>query len=261
MSVRTYALLADSVLAAVRAPIEAAVAAWRRDWGLPEAAVTCRRAWEGPGLQSCLSHLIAADAQAWLDWSDGMQAALQRAMFPPDRDYARPDTGAELAGAAGAAALEALAAGLGGAALGPQRRHGGDTAQPAALRAAGSGAVLVEVRIDRHAVRMMLDHAAVSRLAAAPETARPALPPADFHPLLAGQPVRLAVEAGRATVGLGSLTALAPGDVIRLDTLADQPLTASAADGTVLLRGYLGTRDHYLALDLAAGEAPSGEQA
>jgi len=261
MSVRTYALLAASALEAVRMPIETAVAVWSRDWGLPAPAVACRRAWDGSGHQACRLHLTADDAEAWLDWPDGLQAALQRAMFAPDRDYARPGADAELAAAGAAAALEALTAALGGAVLGPMRSLADGKAPPAALRAPGSGAVSVDLRFDRLVVGMMLNHAAVSRLAGVPASSSPALPPADYPALLGGQPVRLKVEAGRATVGVGSLVALAPGDVIRLDTLADHPLAASTADGAVLLRGYLGTRDNYLALDLAAGDAPSGEQA
>ncbi|SDF63748.1 Type III flagellar switch regulator (C-ring) FliN C-term [Massilia sp. PDC64] len=256
---RTYALLADGVLAAVRAPIEAAVAAWSRDWGVAQPSVTCRRAWDGPALPACRACLTGTGAAAWLGWPDGLRAALQGAMFASGHD--RAGGAATLAAAASEAALDALQTALGAAVFGPRHDRSEDTAVPAALRAQGSGAVVVDVKFERHAVGLLLDHAAVLRFAGAPAMSAPALPPADYRALLAGQTVKLTVDAGRATVNLGSLVALAPGDVIRLDTLADHPLAARTADGAVLLRGYLGTRDQHLALDLVAGAAPSGEPA
>lgn len=267
MNVRVYALLAERVLAAVRAPLEAAVSAWARDWGLEMPALSCRRAWEGAA-PSAFPVRMAADADegmAWLAWPDALQRTLQRALFGSEHGPQAARSGApELAAAGAGAALRALETALAVAACGAGPRRTAGTEPASALWAPGSGAVLVELRFERHVFGMLLDAAAVARLADGHAAARPSATPLvalDYRVLLARQPVLLAVEAGRADVALGSLLALAPGDVIRLDSLADAPLAATTADGTILLRGYLGARGHHLALDLVAGAESSGEHA
>ncbi len=260
MGVTTYALLGDGVLDALRVPAEAVATAWARDWGLAAPLVACRRAWEAPILPRCRARLETDGAFGWLAWPDPLQDNLRQAMFGADR-AGDGGTDAELATAAAAAALGALGAALGAAMLGSGAARAAAAEPPAALRLAGSGAVLVELRCERHALCLLLDHGAVARLATPAASDTETLEPADYASLLRDQPVRLEVEAGRASVELGSLLALVPGDVIRLDSLADQPLAARAADGTAVLRGYLGSRNDHLALDLVAGAASSGEHA
>ena len=265
MNVRPYALLGEAVLAAVQAQAGAALAAWCRDWGFDASTLstTCRRAWEGEGAPTWRGRLQAGEETAWLGWSADLKGALQRLMFAPDRQHGAPAAAATLAAGAAGAALDALTATLGRALLaGTPVFDKDDTAAPAHLLAHGSGAVLVEIRTERHACWCLLGHATVRRLTAV--AAMPAAPLAavDHRALLADQPVRLAVAAGRANVALGSLLSLAPGDVIRLDTLADGPLAVSGPDGTTLLRGYLGTSERQLALDIVAGgSTPSGVSA
>lgn len=260
MNVRPYALLGQAALAAVRAQCESAVATWCRDWGVDAAAfvLTCERAWEQSAAPAWRGSLQSGDETMWLGWDNELRGSLQRLLFPPDRQVG-PHTGAAtLAAAAANAALDALAAVLGRALLDNEVPIADATEVPAALRRHGSGAVLVEIRLERHACRCLLDYASVQRLVGA--AAAPATPLAavDLHDLLGDQPVRLAVTAGSANVGLGSLLSLAPGDVIRLDTLADEPLTVTGPDGTALLRGYLGTCQQQLALDIVAGDQSSG---
>jgi len=271
MGVRTYAVLPAGVLERVRAALAAALAPWATGWGLAALAPACRRAWDGAAPGLLRARIAGAGGVAWLAWPDGLRQTLQDAMFAPDRDGAHAGPGS-VAHAAAGAAFEALLAVLGAAACaaGPDQAAqavsrvacaaGPDAA---ALLVPGSGALLVELAIGDHTLSILLDPGAVTRLAGAAPAPPPlpALAPADFGALLAPQPLRLAVEAGRARVSLGSLLALAPGDVIRLDALADHPLAAVTADGTIVLRGYLGTRNHHLALDLVAGDAPSGEHA
>jgi len=260
MNVRPYALLGDAVLAAVQARAAAAVAPWCRDWGLEDAAltVTCRRAWEGEGTPSWRGRLQAGEETAWLGWGADLKGALQRLMFAPDRHHGPHAGAATLAAATAGAALDALTATLGRALLaGVPVFDDAGAAAPAHLLAHGSGAVLVEIRTERHACWCLLDYDTVRRLAAVGTRAVAPLAAIDHRALLADQPVRLAVAAGRANVALGSLLSLAPGDVIRLDTLADGPLSVDGPDGTPLLRGYLGTSERQLALDIVAGDSTS----
>lgn len=260
MNVRPYALLGDAVLTAVRAQAGVAVAAWCRDWGLDAAAlaVTCRRAWDEGDAPSWRGRLQAGDETAWLGWSADLKGALQRLMFAPDRHYGPHAGAATLAAATAGAALDALVATLGRTLLAGQAIFdSADATAPARLLAHGSGAVLVELRSERHACWCLLGHDTVRRVAAIKPVAAAPLAAIDHHALLGDQPVRLAVAAGRANVALGSLLSLAPGDVIRLDTLADQPLIIAGPDGTPLLRGYLGTSEQQLALDIVAGDSTS----
>lgn len=267
MEVRVYALLAERVLDAVRAPLAAAIAAWARDWGLAPPALACRRAWETAAPPSYRTRLTAGEGQgaAWLAWPDALPGALQRSLFGTGHEvHAVRGAGPELAVAAAGAALRALETALAAAVCGPDPKRAAGAAPPVALAAPGSGALLAELRFERHALCLLLDGAAVARLAAGAAPAQPSgapLPALDYHALLGRQAVRLAVDAGRASVALGNLLALAPGDVIRLDSLADAPLAARTADGTILLRGYLGARGDHLALDLVAGAESSGEHA
>jgi len=265
MAMRVYALLAERVLTVVLTALDAAAATWARDWGVASPALVCRRAWDGAVPASYRTRFGAADGEgsAWLAWPDALPGALQRELFGADRGVqAVPGGEAELAAASASAALSALETALGVAVLDLDPQRSADTSSPASLRAAGSGAVLAELRFERHTLSVLLDAAAVTRCAASAVQPQPApLAALDYRALLDRQPVRLSVDAGRANVALGSLLALAPGDVIRLDTLADAPLAARGADGAILLRGYLGARGPHLALDLVAGAESSGEHA
>ena len=67
---------------------------------------------------------------------------------------------------------------------------------------------------------------------------------------LAATPVALDLTIGTARVGLGSLMTLAAGDVIRLDTPAEQPITLSLPGGVALLHGYMGQARDQVAVEL-----------
>lgn len=265
MSVRAYRVLPATALAAVAASIRNSVVAWSDDWGLGEPAIECWRAWAtetaelvAPG--PCL-RLAAGDGVAWLCWRSDPGELLLRAMFASDRVHGQGSGTPDIAGEAAQAALDALVAALSRTLAGQPVERGAVAALPAAVMAPGSGAVLVALRCRGFAMSLLLEYAIVRRIVAPADAAgvTPPLSAVDYVTLLADQPVRLPVEAGRATVGLGSLLRLAPGDVIRLDALLEQPLALAAEGGTVIARGYLGIQDHYFALDLVAGCSSSGE--
>lgn len=261
MTIRAYKLLPDSALATVSASLGDSLRVWSRDWGLGMPSVGCRRAWETESaVPAARLRLGAGEEAIWLCWRNDLCEQLARAMFAPDRATEQRAGAQQMAADAAQAALEALVEALGFVLRSQPVVQDAAAALPAAACAAGSGAVLAELRFHGFALFVLLEHQVVSRIAAPADAGVvTALPALDCRALLAEQPVRLSLEAGRATVGLGSLLRLAPGDVIRLDALLEAPLTLACTGGAVVARGYLGTQDHHFALDLVAGGSTSGE--
>jgi flagellar motor switch/type III secretory pathway protein FliN len=267
MAWRPYALLGVSVLAAVRTRLDGAVRAWCADWGVAdhELAVTAERAWEC-GQQPVPVWRLAirgANSQLWLGWPSELAAQLQRLMFPPDQRHG-PNDGKSgvMAEAAAAAALEGLVAALSGA-LGATAGAGmgePDSGGPGRqVWAYASGAMRIDVRVGKYACTALLDHGAVQALAAhgAPSPSLPQLKPVNPARMLGNVPVTVRVEAGRAIVSLGSLRALCIGDVIRLDTVTDQPLPVRSVDDALLFGGHLGLSEGRVALEVVSAKTIS----
>jgi flagellar motor switch/type III secretory pathway protein FliN len=262
MTVRSYALLSESAVAAVAARMRSLADGWCRDWGLAPPACACERAWQSPlpehGWRAALTF---GTGMAWLNWSDKLLSQLQAQLFDPDRHHAPGEAEGGLAALAAEAALGELLTLLerllpgGGAVRAPV------DAAPASTRVSGSGAVLTELRFERQSLWVLIDHAAVGALAPASRAPAAPLAEVDMRALLHAQPAKLRVQAGQAIVGMGSLLTLAAGDVIRLDSLTNQPLAVAAPDGRAVLRGYLGSHGRHLALDLVSGEITSGAAA
>ncbi len=253
MQVRPYALLAGRRLSSVRSVLERVLAAWAADWGMPAPTASLVRAWEAAP-HSAPWQLARQGHQGsglWLAWPAELAGQLQRQLFAPDRRHG-PQQGASLLAKAGAeAALAALAGGLG-----QQLLAGGSAAPvlqpPEGLRHYASGAVAFELALGQHAVHGLLNHAAVLALAEAAAPA-PALPALNLAAALAPQALQLQVAVGQAELTLGSLLSLQPGDVVRLDSLAERPLAVRDDAGRVLFGGYLGTAEDKLALEVVPG--------
>lgn len=260
MPVRPYTLLGADVLAAARRQLDALLASWCDDWGLARDALVleCQRAWEGvaqlPAAPAWNASWRSGDARLALAWPTDWTAQLQRLMFAPEP---RPAALAALAAGAAAAAWDAWQRSLAQALL-PQ-------ADPELLPSAplrtdwerASGALLVTLRIGRHACHACLSHALLQVLAQQARqhgqlaTASQApLAPLNYAALLAPLPVQLPVELGRVELGLGSLMGLGVGDVIRLTAPAEQPLPVSGPGGQILFAGYLGLQDDSVALEI-----------
>ncbi len=114
--------------------------------------------------------------------------------------------------------------------------------QDRALRptaAKGSGAVLVQLALNRDAVRVWLPHDAVASWCRRPSrSAGPAL--TARTEALAGRRLPFQLQAGCASLALADLLRLQPGNVIRLETGLDQPMELITEEGTGFGRGYLG---------------------
>lgn len=256
-----YALIRAEVLGQLQERAGQALQVWCDGWGVARAdvALECLRASEGaaqlpaaPVWRQCWR----ADARTLaLCWAGEMPAQVQRLLYAPDRQYGPAGT-AVTAVAAGEAAWQDLLQGLGKALTGGA--PAADALAPAAddWRHA-SGAVLLVLRIGRHACHALLNHEAVQALAGAAPP-RAGLPALDYTGLLAALPVRLPVPLGAAEVDLGSLMRLQVGDVIRLDTAADRALRVGGPSGAPLFDGYLGRAGEQLALELVPHDTTNG---
>jgi flagellar motor switch/type III secretory pathway protein FliN len=252
MQVRPFALLGSRRMNAVRDGLERALAVWAEEWGLAETTVTVQRAWDAPPISAAwqCARLGSGGGSIWLAWPVDMPEQLQRQLFAPDRRHGPQQGQATLASAAAEAALAALADCLAHQTLGSATPAA--ALQPTAgLRHHASGAVVFEARIGKLACHGLLDHAAVLGLHAA--RAMAPLPPLDLLAVLAPQPVQLKVAVGKAEVTLGSLIGLDIGDVIRLDSLVEQPFAVRGDDGRTLFGGHLGMAGNKLALEVVPG--------
>ncbi len=180
-----------------------------------------------------------------------MPTQVENLVFPPDRTYAEQAAGeATLASEAATAALHALLQAIALGCVGGAPAQTG-SAPPASLLAAGSGALIVQLRVLRATCVCLLDAGAVGALYRAPAPSLPALPPLAYAQALRAVPVRLPLSIGQAEVALGSLVTLAVGDVVRLESSVAQPLKVSGPNGTVWFEAHLGTLDASLAIEVA----------
>ncbi len=271
MSWRPFSLLPQASVAAVQEAVRETTARWCSDWGVAagEVSVVCERAWEtsARGAHWQAGH-GTGEQVLWLACGDEFAAQLQRLMYPVDNSRSA-GTLPVLAGGAAAAAMDALLASL------RDLLPAGDrtAARPSVEFGNASGAVLAVVHCGRASVQALFNSGAVQAIAGlarmrngagsasgAAATVDQPLPPVPYQTVLAQVPVRLEVALGSTEVALGSLRALALGDVIRLQGQADQALVVHGPNGRPLLAGYLGVSEGQLALELVPNQIEIGVQ-
>lgn len=255
MHAMPFRLVGCSALRAVQAALARAVSSWAAEWGVDQAlmAVAVERAWEttpSARMGNWNHGGQAGERNTWFACSDDFRSLLQLAMFGA-ADAPAPAGKASLAPAGACQAGQSLLDLLGRAALasqqGTQSEYGPEV--PAACWQRGGGAVVAHVAVGGQVVRVLLDSAAVQAVQL-PPAALPALLPADLNAGLAKVPVALQLCAGSARVGLGSLMALSAGDVLRLGTPGDAPLSLQTLSGSPILAGYLGRCGDSVAVEL-----------
>ncbi|MDM5179184.1 FliM/FliN family flagellar motor C-terminal domain-containing protein [Massilia sp. DJPM01] len=247
MQVSPYSLLGASTLAALEQRCNAMLDAWAGAWGVERSAcaLDCARAWDTTALRpgQWQRHYAQAEQAVWIGWPDQLARALQARMFAPDQRHA-PDApgGASLAAQSAAEACAALADALAAAAAPGVRApaDSGTAAPPARLFRSASGAVMVALRIAEQSMLCVLNHACLD-LPAPQKLALPAR--TDLRGVLGYMPVTLSVSLGQVEVDVSQLLTLAVGDVIRLDSHVDQPVTVTGPDGQALFGAHLGSAD------------------
>ena len=117
----------------------------------------------------------------------------------------------------------------------------------------GSGAAIVEVDLGAQVLALLVSPAWVAQQLAARPRAKP--PPraelADPSRCIARARVSLQAWAGKASVEIGVLQTLAPGDVIWLDARIDQPLPVSVQGRESGRSAYLGSVEGRRAVQIA----------
>jgi len=253
MQAQPYLLVSDTVLEAVAGSLHRAFEAWCIAWGIPASSMDfdCRRGWEAQAV--CPDAAWGAvrsrgEETWWCACTPGWNLQLRHAMFPLGVAEPLQASQAGMADEAADAASLALLDSLTGIAQG-----GTPLAPPAASWLRGAGVMALRLGLGKQSMHVIVSQAAVSRIAQQMGHAAGSLAPlaaVNYQHALRNIPLSLPLEIGRAEVGLGSLMLIGVGDVIRLDTLADRPLTVMGPGGDALFDAYLGLADQKVALEV-----------
>jgi hypothetical protein len=253
MNFRTYRATDPSAPERWRALMQEAVCRWRDDWGIgPAADIACSLPQPDSGRPVERTWAVDGIPRLWLAAEEGLPAALERAMFAPDRFVAPADRHADSGFVLGIAhkACEDLIytvvtiLGLEHAEL---VEPDAPLKVPADLLCKGSGALEMSVSVAGKSLWFLAaDLAARHRPLRA--LARPACRPLSHA--AAGQPVHLRVEVGAANVPIGVLRTLGIGDVIRLEASLDDPMRVVVVEGSGACEAQLCTADGQRAIEL-----------
>lgn len=110
----------------------------------------------------------------------------------------------------------------------------------AARTAPGHRGVIVQAQIVTHRCGVVLSHAQWRAAAGLAEHSGSPLKHVNLEQALAGTPVALVAELGRAEVTIDELLALSPGDVLLLQETLDAPLRILAPGSALTLTAHLG---------------------
>lgn len=259
MRTRPFALLGASVVNEVSRRITKGVEAWRSEWGLDNLPVDveCMRAWEASSQHRNNSWQLRCGTpgkSVWLGWQPELERFLQRQMFPSDQRHLMQSQSMSSIAAEGAeAAVKAMVDRIAQAFACQDDGIGvRDTTGPEENAfIAASGALLVRIKLGEQTVTCLIDHECV-RTAAGHTAAKPA------EPIVRGArqgafnkiPVTLPIEIGQVEVDVGNLLTLAVGDVIRLNTSVDRPLSVYGPGQQVLFNAHLGALEGKIAVEV-----------
>ncbi|MBI1890127.1 MAG: FliM/FliN family flagellar motor switch protein [Burkholderiales bacterium] len=236
------------------------MATWRDAWGLGhlELNVICSRAWESDAAQQAIKWRHRFDSKGksiWISYSSELSKFVQKEIFPPDQRHAVLSKGVPTIASEGAescvkAFLESVVSGL-CSSEGIVSYEGDPVFDETVFRYA-SGAALVEIQVGEQLVSCMLDPEYVQSIFSTMDIPRvPALSQGAILKSLAQVPVSLSVEVGRNEVEVASLMSLTCGDVIRLNTSVEKPLSVRGPDGRHLFDAYLGRINDSVAIEVS----------
>lgn len=256
MVVSPFYLLGRSTLERIAQRCEGALGDWAQAWGCARADFVLEsvRAWDwrAPRSLQWRSTHRSGEQALWLGCSSDFPAALYGRLFAPEGRVA--PAGAALAWDGMQQALKELGLALVGAAAPLAGAPGQPDAAPdAAVFRRGSGAVVLSVRLGEQSMYCVLNHAAAQVAPPAAQALPQPGPP--LRTALAEVPLRLSVTLGQVDVDVRSLLAMTVGDVIRLDSLLEQPVLITGPTGQVLFGGHLGTSHGAMAVEVVRKSA------
>jgi len=257
MSVQPFTMLGDSSLAAVRQVLERIVRGWATAWGVEAVpACACVRGEDAPVdvLPRWEEGCASRDGHFWLEATAGWHEDVTREVFHAEYAYGADTPASMLAPAVGAKADAELRDAIREALL-PGATERVD-APGVGARRRGMGSVFISLRIGHQRCVGLLNAAAVRALVArtGQRQAPPALPGLGKLALgraLQDLAVKLPVELGRTQISLGTLLEAGVGDVIRLGTHVEEPVTICGPEGAAIIYGWLGRQGDRMAVELA----------
>ncbi|MFL6573090.1 MAG: FliM/FliN family flagellar motor switch protein [Burkholderiales bacterium] len=228
MSARPFLLLGESDHRALAERVDAALAAWRREWladAAPEPVLyleAAPRAERWLAAQSDAAvHLLVGCAGSWLG-----KLGAQLVGGPQPEEARSTPPGASLARSLGETIVEALARRLLGSApaAAAAELRWNDEGVPQAWLAPGAGAEIYDLAPALPVVIALSPALVAASLPKAPAGRAGRAPLAARSGAVETSVVELQAVAGNAELELGELARLAPGDVIVLERRLDEPL-------------------------------------
>ncbi|MBI3229336.1 MAG: FliM/FliN family flagellar motor switch protein [Burkholderiales bacterium] len=254
--VRPFRLLSQTTLDALTAQVTPVVQQWAAQWGLGQDVALRSTRFTDVKASAWRQRWVDGERGIFFGWQSALVQEIQTAMFPPDHGNAAGQR-ARLAPIGAQQAFDALLAALKLVLLPPSALRDLQISQPTLEAKTGSGAILLQISIGNQSCDVLLNDAAVRGVVPAKSGtgSLPALGKVNLLHLLRDTPLQLEVEIGRADVPLGSLLTVGVGDVIKLKTALEQPVSVklpSAKNGTDFCRAYLGKMQDAVAIELVA---------
>lgn len=259
MDIRPFALLKTAVVDEVTSRMTGALKTWCSDWGLDDLPcdVECVRSWDVPAQHRTVTWRKRAGSAGkclWFAWQLELARLVQRQMFPSDQRHLMQSQRAPSLATEGAeTAVQALLDGIAHAVS--VDADWMDVTEPtdaiANAFAVASGALWVSIKIGDQTLSCLMDQGCV-QAAFAPLAGKSdeRIPPGAWNRALDRIPVVLPIAIGQVEVDVRSLLTLAVGDVIRLNTLVDHPLTVHGPAQEALFDAHLGTLDGKMAIEI-----------
>lgn len=251
-SLRTFALVPASALAAIERAAEESLHRWCEAWG----AAPEHFGVEALGLDE--AHLPApADEWHALHGARSWKSSALAESVCTACGLPQPAAGAtSISAACTDEALLDLQARLTALLRDPRTLSGpaATIAWPAPQRAKGHGLVLVNVKHGLPLLSLVAPATSFKAHGPAKADADGPLKAADLDLALRAQHASLEVVLGHAELSLADMMDLGPGDVLLLDRHIHEPLQLAGADGRVSLPVHLGRQGEHFAVQLGASQ-------
>lgn len=245
---RALGFIGASRLAAAERLLPEAIRQWREQWCFQGAAEQgCSCAAESAEV------LALASVSSWqqIDAGNGsfwLCARWQQIVFGPyAADAPQDQIGSQLLAAAQQALVASLLAALGGQAKGPL--HVG---VPAALGAPLSPRLLLRASFGGEHLLLLVDASLLDDFL--PRLTREHPPLQERRAAIGGAKLKLNVSLPFASLSVGEVNSLSPGDILQAGTHFLEPLDLNIPGKQTVAKGFLARRDEHLALQLTAYE-------